>query len=236
MAKNCHGNFGYEKSFHSFAAEMKERIQKKADELFNRYGIRSVTMDEIATQLGMSKKTIYQYFSDKDELVDAVIAEVIEFSRECCEKDQIESPNAIAEVFRAVDMMNEIFRNMNPGIMFDLERYHPKTFKRFIDHKNKFLFQTIRLNLERGIQEGYYRPEINVEIVAKFRLESIMIVFNAQNFADGKFSLAQLHREVLDQFMFACASLKGYKLITKYKEDRLKKDKQYEALPANKNK
>ncbi|RYF99108.1 MAG: TetR/AcrR family transcriptional regulator [Chitinophagaceae bacterium] len=236
MAKIYNGNFGYEKSFHSFVAEMKERIQKKADELFNRYGIRSVTMDEIATQLGMSKKTIYQYFSDKDELVDAVISGVIEYSRACCDKDRSESSNAIAEVFLAVDMMNEIFRNMNPGIMFDLERYHPKTFKRFIDHKNKFLFQTIRLNLERGIKEGYYRPEINVEIVARFRLESIMIVFNAQNFADGKFSLAQLHREVLDQFMFACASLKGYKLITKYKEERLKKDKQYEALPANKNK
>jgi len=215
---------------------MKERILKKADELFNKYGIRSVTMDEIATQLGMSKKTIYQYFSDKDELVDVVIENVIEFSRQCCEKDRLEAPNAIAEVFLALDMVSKIFKNMNPGIMFDLERYHPRTFKRFLDHKNKFLYHTIKLNLERGVAEGYYRPEINIEIVARFRLEAMMIVFNQEAFRDTNFSLVQLHREVLDQFIFASASMKGYKLITKYKEERNKKENHYEALPANKHK
>jgi AcrR family transcriptional regulator len=215
---------------------MKERIQKKADELFNKYGIRSVTMDEIASQLGMSKKTIYQYFSDKDELVDAVIADVIEFSRLCCEKDRVEAPNAIAEIFLALDMVNKIFKNMNPGIMFDLERYHPRTFKRFLDHKDKYLYHTIKLNLERGVAEGLYRPEMNIEIVARFRLESMMVVFNQEAFRDTNSSLVQLHREVLIQFLFGSATLKGYKQITKYIEERTKKETHYEALPANKNK
>jgi AcrR family transcriptional regulator len=215
---------------------MKERIQKKADELFNKYGIRSVTMDEIATQLGMSKKTIYQYFSDKDELVDAVIAEVIEFSRLVCEKDRRESPDAVAEVLFALDMISKIFRNMNPGIMFDLERYHPKTFKRFLDHKNQFLYETIRSNLERGVAEGLYRPEMNIEVVARFRLESMMIVFNQEIFRDTNSSLVQLHSEILNQFLFGSATLKGYKLITKYKEERYKKENHDEAFPANKSK
>jgi len=86
MVKYPDGNFGNLKSFLSFGPlpivpiitgwieimEIQERIRQKADELFRRYGIRSVTMDEIATQLGMSKKTIYQYYTDKDQLVDAV--------------------------------------------------------------------------------------------------------------------------------------------------------------------
>jgi len=215
---------------------MKERIQKKADELFNKYGIRSVTMDEIASQLGMSKKTIYQYFSDKDELVDAVIAEVIEFSRLCCEKDRIEADDAVHEVFLALDMVNKIFRNMNPGILFDLERYHPRTFKRFLEHKNKYLYQTIKLNLERGVAEGLYRPDLNIEIVARFRLESMMVAFNPDFFRDTKFSLAQVHHEVLTQFIYGSATLKGYKLISKHYEESLKKENHYEALPANKNK
>jgi AcrR family transcriptional regulator len=215
---------------------MKERIQKKADELFNKYGIRSVTMDEIATQLGMSKKTIYQYFADKDELVDAVIAEVIEYSRQCCERDKTNAANAVAEIFLAMDMINDIFRNMNPGIMFDLERYHPKTFKRFLDHKNHYLHQMIKENLRRGVEEGLYRPEMNIDIIARFRLESMMIVFNPELFRDIKINLADLHREILDHFLFAAASPKGYKLITRYKEERTKKEKHYEALPANKNK
>jgi TetR/AcrR family transcriptional regulator, cholesterol catabolism regulator len=215
---------------------MKERIQKKADELFNKYGIRSVTMDEIASQLGMSKKTIYQYFSDKDELVDAVIADVIEYSRFCCERDRLESADAVAEVFLALDMIGKIFRNMNQGILFDLERYHPRTFKRFLDHKNKYLYQTIKLNLERGVAEGLYRPEMNIEITARFRLEAMMIVFNPEVFRDTNYSLAQLHSEILMQFLYGAASLQGYNLITKYKEESIKKENHYEALPANKNK
>ena len=215
---------------------MKERIQQKADELFARYGIRSITMDEIASQLGMSKKTIYQYFSDKDELVDAVIANVMEYSKACCERDKVESENAIDEVFRAMDMINDIFRNMNPGLMFDLERYHPRTYKRFLEHKNKYLYQTIISNLERGISEELYRPEIRIDVIAKFRLESMMIVFNQELFKDTKANLAELQQEILEHFLYGAASLKGYKLITKYKDDRIKKAKQYETLSTNRNK
>lgn len=216
--------------------EMKERIQKKADELFTRYGIRSITMDEIATQLGMSKKTIYQYFSDKDELVDAVIANVIEYSRECCEKDREEADNAIDEIFRVLNMIQDIFRNMNPGMMFDLERYHPRTYKRFLDHKNKYLYHTIILNLERGIREELYRPEMKIEIIARFRLESMMLAFNPEVFKDTKATLAELHQEILEHFLFAASSLKGHKLIIKYKEERIKKAKQYETLSNSRHK
>lgn len=215
---------------------MKERIQQKADELFNKYGIRSVTMDEIASQLGMSKKTIYQYFSDKDELVDAVIAEVIEFSRLCCERDRVEAHDAVHEVFLALDMVGKIFRNMNPGILFDLERYHPRTFRRFLEHKNKYLYQTIKLNMERGVAEGLYRAEMNVEIVARFRLESMMVAFNPDFFRDTNFNLVQVHHEVLMQFLYGSATPKGYKLITKHYEESIKKENHDEALPANKNK
>ena len=86
-----YGNFGYIKSFHSFAnsylnMEIKDRIQEKATELFMRFGIRSVSMDDIATQLGMSKKTIYQFFADKDELVDAVMAANIQKTQGECVK------------------------------------------------------------------------------------------------------------------------------------------------------
>ena len=125
---------------------------------------------------------------------------------------------------------------MNPGIMFDLERYHPRTFKRFVEHKNNYLYQTIKINLERGVAEGLYRPEMNIEIVAQFRLESMMVAFNPGVFRDTNFSLVQLHHEVMMQFLFGSATLKGHKLITKYIEERTKKETNYEALSATKNK
>ena len=105
--------------------EVQERIMLKADELFRRYGIRSVTMDEIANQLGMSKKTIYQYYTDKDQLVDAVAEKEISFSQESCLKDMAASSNAIDEIFRVMAFVEVMFRNMNPAMLYDLEKYHP---------------------------------------------------------------------------------------------------------------
>lgn len=199
---------------------MQERIRQKADELFRRYGIRSVTMDEIAAQLGISKKTIYQYFSDKDQLVDAVAIDEINYSQECCIRDAEKSSNAVEEIFRVMEFVEVMFRNMNPAMLYDLEKYHPAGYRKFLEHKNKFLFDMIRRNLERGIKEELYRPEINVEIMTRYRLESMMLAFNTELFPPSKFNLAELQREIIEHFLYGLATLKGYKLILKYKQQR----------------
>jgi AcrR family transcriptional regulator len=203
--------------------EVQDRIKQKADELFRRYGIRSVTMDEIATQLGISKKTIYQYYTDKDQLVDAVAVEEIKFSQESCTKDMAMSANAIEEIFRVMEFVEVMFRNMNPSMLFDLEKYHPTGYKKFLEHKNRFLFDMIKRNLERGIREELYRPEINVEIMTRYRLESMMIALNTELFSPSKFNLVTLHQEIIEHFLYGLATLKGYKLILKYKRQRQNK-------------
>lgn len=203
--------------------EVQERIRQKADELFRRFGIRTVTMDEIAAQLGMSKKTIYQFYADKDELVDAVANDEIRFSRERCILDAAASANAIEEIFRVMEFVEIMFRNMNPSMLHDLEKYHPNGYKKFLEHKNKFLHDMIRKNLERGIKEELYRPEINVEIMSRYRLESMMIAFNPEIFPPQKFNLVELQQEIIEHFLYGLATLKGYKLILKYKQQRLNK-------------
>ena len=203
--------------------EVQERIRQKADELFRRYGIRSVTMDEIATQLGMSKKTIYQYYADKDQLVDAVAVDEINYSQECCMRDAEVSANAIEEIFRVMEFVEVMFRNMNPSMLHDLEKYHPLGYRKFLEHKNKFLFDMIRKNIERGIAEELYRPEIDIEIMARYRIESMMLLFKPEIFPTTKFNLVKLHQEILEHFLYGLATLKGYKLILKYKQQRLNK-------------
>jgi AcrR family transcriptional regulator len=203
--------------------EIQARIKQKADEMFRRYGIRSVTMDDIAAQLGMSKKTIYQYYADKDQLVDAVAVDEIQFSRESCLRDAAASANAIEEIFRVMEFVEVMFRNMNPSMLHDLEKYHPGGYKKFLEHKNTFLYEMIRRNLERGKKEELYRPEINVEIMARFRLESMMLAFNPDLFPQSRFNLVVLQQEIVEHYLYGLATLKGYKLILKYKQQRLNK-------------
>ena len=106
--------------------EPKERILQKAADLFFRYGIRSVTMDEIAGQLGISKKTIYQYYTDKDEIVEGIIDREI-VQNECkCNTYCSDSENAIHEIMLSLDGMEEMLKATNPLIMYDLEKHHIK--------------------------------------------------------------------------------------------------------------
>jgi AcrR family transcriptional regulator len=195
----------------------KERILEKAHELFMRYGVRSVSMDDIAAQLGMSKKTLYQYYTDKEELVDAVLSEMLEKNRNECAVYRQDAENAVHEVFQAFGMIQEMFSNMNPSIVFDLEKYHPAVYKKLAHHKKVFMYQVIGQNLERGVREELYRQEINVDVLTRFRIESMMLPFDSEIFPDNRSHLVQIQEEILEHFLFGLATVKGQKLIQKYK-------------------
>jgi TetR/AcrR family transcriptional regulator, cholesterol catabolism regulator len=199
---------------------VKDRIKQKAHDLFMQYGVRSVTMDEIALKLGVSKKTLYQYYADKDELVDAVIMQVLSINQQNCINDRGVAKNAIHEVFLAIDMMQEMFQNMNPSVLFELEKYYPKAFEKFAQHKYSFLHKVLKENIERGIAEELYRSDVDVEILVKIRLETMMIPFNQQVFPKSKFNLIQVETVLTTHFLYGLATIKGYKLIAKYQQDR----------------
>lgn len=197
-----------------------ERIVGKAYELFMRYGIRSVSMDEIANQLGMSKKTIYQYYADKDELVEDAIEIVLNINRNDCFNQQKESTNAIHEVFLSIDTVKQILSKMNPAVIFDLEKYHTGAFNKYNDHKNKFLFNVIVDNINRGKSEGLYRQEIQTNLIARFRLASMFLIFNPEIFPGEQFTLPQLIAETTDNFLYGIASIEGCQMIEHYKQLR----------------
>lgn len=202
--------------------EAKERILIKAEELFMRFGIRSVSMDDIANNLGMSKKTLYQYYADKDELVDAVVDGHISLVQADCMGCRQDAEDAIHEIFISVERIMEEFNNMNPMVLFDLEKFHFNSFRRFKDHKDKFMAQIVRNNIEWGIKDELYRPDVNVDVLSKFRIESMMIPFNVNVFPPGKYKLAALSEEIILHFVYGLATVKGHKLIQKYNQQRLK--------------
>lgn len=205
--------------------DTKDRIKQRAHDLVMQYGIRSVSMDDIANSLGISKKTIYQYYADKDGLVEEVVSALLKCNQEQCNKDRTLAKNAIHEVFLARDMMAEMFRTMNPSLLFDMQKYHPAAYDRFQRHKNEFIYTIIRSNLQRGISEELYREDLNIDLVARFRVDSMLLPFVPEFQSHTRLSLAEVQEELLELFLYGLVTLKGHKMIAKYKQQREKNNK-----------
>ncbi len=202
--------------------ETKERILGKAQELFNRFGFRRVTMDEIALKSGMSKKTIYQSFANKDELVDAAVEEHINKSVATCEQNCAKAKNAVHEIFLNIDMIEDLMSEMNPIILEEMEKFFPAAFSKFYHHKNNYIFQKVQKNLKKGIEEGFFRQELNIDVITKFRIETMFTPFNQDIFPYGKYNLAEVEIETLELYLYGISTIEGRKLIKKYKEQRIK--------------
>lgn len=211
------------KSFHSFAPVFrkmthKEKIIVGSKELFSRYGIRNITMDEIAKQLGISKKTIYQEFPDKDSLVHSLMSTDIEVRQ--CEFEDIygKAENIVDEVFMMMKKMTEIFSKTNPVLYYDLQKYYPKTWKIFTDFKFKFILTRVEQTIEKGKQDGFVRQDINTRIMALLRVEEITMAIQGQVFPHDRFTMLEVQLALTEHFLYGICTLKGHKLINKYKK------------------
>lgn len=200
--------------------ETKERIIQEARPLFLRLGIRSVSMDEIANQLGISKKTLYQHFQDKDELVDRVLQVQINNMQAETTQTVQSSSNAIEEIFNTMDMMVKHSRNMNPVVIFDLQKYHFSSFQKFHAYQNDFLLNIISNNLKKGVAEQLYRSDIKIDILSKFRLETLMMGFNMEAFPPEKFNVTEVSLVIIENFLYGLATEKGFNMIESYKNKR----------------
>ncbi len=202
--------------------ETKDRIIKQTYDLFMRYGIRSVSMDDIAYHLTISKKTIYQYYEDKDALVEGVLDIELRRNYEDCENNKKNKQNSIHEFFLSMDTMKEMFKQLNPTIIHDIQKYHPKCFKKLNQHKDDFFYNIIKDNLESGIKEGLYRPEINIDILTKFHLETFFIATNSEIFPVSKYDFTKVNQEILENFLYGIATTIGVEKIDQYKQERQK--------------
>ncbi len=202
--------------------ESKGRILEKATDLFMRYGIRSITMDEIAAQLGISKKTIYQFFTDKDEMVEAVVDEEMKENEEACREFKVNAEDGVHEIFLTMENMQEMLKTMNPQLMYDLEKHHPGAYRRLKQYKYHFLYTMIKENLERGIKEEIYRSDLNPDITTRHRIESAFMIFNQDAFPQNKFPMNQTCQELALLYLHSICNSRGKKLIDKYLNDRQK--------------
>jgi len=196
---------------------MENRILFKARDLMLRNGVKHVTMDDIANQLGMSKKTIYQFYKDKDALVMAVVNFELEEQSSKCQRTQDTADNAVHEMFMLLEDIQQMFKNMNPMTMNEIAKYYPEAFARIQNHKDEFMHQIIKTNLIKGIEQGVYRKEIDPEILSIYRLETSFVPFNPQLYPFSKFDIGKVTLQIIENFIYGVMSLKGIELMEKYK-------------------
>jgi AcrR family transcriptional regulator len=194
-----------------------ERIVSGSEELFLKAGIKSVTMDDIAAHLGMSKKTIYQFFKDKNELVFALVKKKLKDDEDQMEAIISQSGNVIEEMINMMKCSEDIFSRINPIVIHDLQKYHPEAWKQFQDFKSGVLVHTLEMLLNKGIKQGYIRPDIDVKILARMRVAQVEMGFNASLFPVAEFSIWKVQYQMLEHFNYGVCTLKGYKLLNQYK-------------------
>jgi AcrR family transcriptional regulator len=198
--------------------EVKDKILAEAFRLFCRRGIKSVSMDDIALQLAMSKKTLYKWFENKDEIVQAVIKAHLQTNECGCEEMSKTAANAVDELLRIMALNKKLFSELHPSIFFDLQKYHPGAWSLFNAHKTNFILTKVKANIRRGMEEGLFRSDLDVDVMSRLRLAQIELVFNPDIFPPDQFNIGEVQMECLEHFILGIATLKGHKLINQYKK------------------
>jgi TetR/AcrR family transcriptional regulator, cholesterol catabolism regulator len=198
--------------------EAKERILKGSEKLFMKYGVRSISMDDIARHLSVSKKTLYQHFADKDELVLMVSKAHLKQEKQRYDEITSDSVNAIDELHKISFCLRKDMQEMNPSLLFDIEKFYPKAWEVYLDFKNKFVRQSIVKNIKLGIEEGYFRPDLSPEIITTLRLATVEATFDDRIFPKDKFNFVEVHTQLFEHFVYGLCTDKGRKLYQKYKE------------------
>ncbi|MEY2792746.1 MAG: hypothetical protein RJA76_738 [Bacteroidota bacterium] len=195
---------------------MRNRILEGATKLFFRFGVKSITMDSIAADLGISKKTIYQHFPDKDTLVNEVVSAFIEKDLAQWKELDEKYSDVIEKMFRSFDIVKETLTEINPRLMFEVQKYHPDAFDIFKQYENDVMYTHLVNDLKNGIENGYFRSELSIELIAKVRMAEIHMLFNPELFESNKMSVFELHLEFLDYFMRGIMTEKGLKVYNSY--------------------
>lgn len=204
-----------------------ENILDKVFEMYNRYGIKSVTMDDVASMLGMSKKTLYQFVTDKKDLVEKVIERLIE-QKDCQQKEVYgKSLNAIEEIFELAQIMNDHVKNYNPTMEFDLKKYYPILHQRISQIRRDKMYNSVYTNLKKGIENGIYRAEMDVDIITKIFVSRVELSFDNPLFLPDEITSAKVFKEMMTYHLHGICNSNGLEILKEKLRTTTVFDKEY---------
>ncbi len=198
------------------------KILSAAAELFRQYGFKTITMDDIARRAGISKKTLYQHFANKNEVIHESLSWYMEHMVSNCTAIVSNAENAVAEMIRLIELFDQNHKHTNPLVFLELQRYYPEAYELFrvrILEKN---VEILRENIIRGMEDGLYRTGLNPDLMARFHIEASLLAFQPTLLVNDHHDLRYVNRELCEHFMYGIMTHKGEKLYQKYKAQYLK--------------
>lgn len=193
----------------------KESIINSSKELFLKYGVKSVSMDDISRFLGISKKTIYNFIKNKKDLVSSVVQAFIDEEVEVTKKIVKESTNAIDEITSIGRYVLQSLRSMKPSMAYDLQKYHPQAWQLVEDNHYDYIKVVIQKNIKRGIKEGYYREDLDPVVTSKIYIGMARLVINEEEFPSKDFDKSYIYEHFLNYHMNGIINSKGRKELAK---------------------
>ncbi len=200
-----------------------QHIIINAEKLFKQFGFKHVTMDTIASECGISKKTLYENFDNKETLVVETVSFLLKKNEDDSNQIIQSSKNAIEQMIGILHLMEKMNRGMNPVCIMEMQKYFRSAHLVMEEYKeNKVLFW-IKENLKLGISQELYRNDFDIDLMTRFRLESSFLLFKINLIATTNIEFAKANTQIFSNFMYGIATIKGHKLISKF----LKNDEQH---------
>jgi AcrR family transcriptional regulator len=195
--------------------DTKEKILVGTDRLFMKLGFKTVTMDDVCRELGISKKTLYQYFTDKTDLVKQTITEI--FKHQDCQIVSIhaEIKNPIDEALQIMKAVSKMMKEVNPTAIHDLKKYYPECWEMFKLRKQNIILPTISSNFERGIEQGLYRSDLHINILSKIYAEIIDLLVSDHIFPAHEYSFQEVYHTFMNYHLRGIVTPKGLKYLEK---------------------
>jgi len=178
-----------------------DNILNVSAELFKKNGLHSTTMDDIAHEMRISKKTIYKKYRSKKEILSN-IASIFFMNYEKRYENLKGAKNAVKELLLLLQYLTDFFSYLHPRIIFDIKKYYPEIWKMFLKHSDNVILENIKQNLKRGIEEGVFRKEININLVAKLTVEQIQLAFDPTLFPHDQYPLNETLQQLLKMYLF----------------------------------
>ncbi|MFM7768942.1 MAG: TetR/AcrR family transcriptional regulator [Bacteroidota bacterium] len=193
----------------------KLHIVSETIQLFLKYGVKSLTMEEIARRLGISKKTLYTYVSDKEDLLLQAVTLFGKFEdtqlNEICSRGL----NAIEESLEIKKWVMDMIKNIHPSVAYDIEKFHPSVYKRMKSARQEIVYRSIFQNIVKGQKEGLYRSDIEADILAKLYIGRMESIFDQDLFPSTNYDVSDVYMEWFIYHIHGMASEKGLKLLEK---------------------